>query len=271
MAFIAWNHHPTRVMGIVWCGALLDADGHRLGAVPALVAMAIRRRAAAPAAGWPSRRRLAMPSSKRRGDNGALCAAPENLCCSTACGQKCEACSMARTGQPDGTCAPVLTGQDPEGECVALGGCGTAPGKCRCEDGVKNGDETDVDCGGPTCPACGLGQTCGTPADCASAISTCVTGICCESACLGECRACTVAGICAELPAGSAHAKCAANKACGPAGSGCIGKAGTACSIYYMCLSNVCTGGLCAKSALGKPCSGTADCAAGTCQNLICQ
>ena len=29
-----------------------------------------------------------------------------------------------------------------------------------CTDGVQNGDETDVDCGGTACPACGVGQRC---------------------------------------------------------------------------------------------------------------
>jgi hypothetical protein len=39
-----------------------------------------------------------------------------------------------------------------------------APG---CGDMVKNGNETDTDCGG-TCPPCMIGDTCSVPADCAS-------------------------------------------------------------------------------------------------------
>ena len=35
------------------------------------------------------------------------------------------------------------------------------------DDGVKNGDETDVDCGG-SCGGCGYGQACGGPGDCAA-------------------------------------------------------------------------------------------------------
>ena len=41
-----------------------------------------------------------------------------------------------------------------------------------CTDGVKNGDETDIDCGGgsymgfPACPPCNPGQKCNVPSDC---------------------------------------------------------------------------------------------------------
>ena len=43
----------------------------------------------------------------------------------------------------------------------------TAP---TCMDHVKNGKETDVDCGGPDCPACGTGKACLVVGDCASGI-----------------------------------------------------------------------------------------------------
>ena len=37
-----------------------------------------------------------------------------------------------------------------------------------CSDGVRNGDETDVDCGGKTCPKCSNGKECDVAADCSS-------------------------------------------------------------------------------------------------------
>lgn len=96
-------------------------------------------------------------------------------------------------------------GEDARNEC---GGCATLPGtvgevcgdcsthvyecdggevlRCTtevacppCEDGTRNGDETDVDCGG-SCPACPLGDDCSTPSDCAS--GACETGVCVEAA-----------------------------------------------------------------------------------------
>ena len=56
-------------------------------------------------------------------------------------------------------------------------------GACEMDDcgsGAKDGDETDVDCGGPTCNAlgktCWEGNACGSPEDCAS--TACVGGTC---------------------------------------------------------------------------------------------
>src|SRR5256885_7165918 len=41
------------------------------------------------------------------------------------------------------------------------------PPKPACDDGIKNGAETDIDCGG-ICKACALGSACAAPADCRS-------------------------------------------------------------------------------------------------------
>lgn len=48
--------------------------------------------------------------------------------------------------------------------CAAEPQCAPAPATCT--DGQKNGAETDVDCGGGSCPACGLGQACEQKRDC---------------------------------------------------------------------------------------------------------
>jgi hypothetical protein len=45
-------------------------------------------------------------------------------------------------------------------------------GVASCANGVRDGDETDVDCGGKTCPACANGRSCGLPADCVSRACT---------------------------------------------------------------------------------------------------
>jgi hypothetical protein len=45
-----------------------------------------------------------------------------------------------------------------------------------CKDGVKDGMESDVDCGGTTCPACAAGKHCGAASDCAS--MACSAGVC---------------------------------------------------------------------------------------------
>jgi hypothetical protein len=70
------------------------------------------------------------------------------------------------------------------------------PPLCAAPDGIKNGTETGVDCGGP-CNRCGNGQGCATQHDCLSAF--CANGVCqecapglCGSDSNGPC-ACTVA------------------------------------------------------------------------------
>lgn len=41
-----------------------------------------------------------------------------------------------------------------------------------CDDALKNGDETDVDCGGATCEPCALGLQCERAGDCESGVCT---------------------------------------------------------------------------------------------------
>lgn len=55
-----------------------------------------------------------------------------------------------------------------------------APPAPTCSDGIKNGSETGVDCGG-TCQRCATGQGCTSPNDCASAF--------CSG---GSCQTCTM-------------------------------------------------------------------------------
>src|SRR2546421_263374 len=107
---------------------------------------------------------------------------------------------------------------------IAAGGCGLdenaggdagpgCDGTCagsttaRCDDGVRNGDETGVDCGG-SCPRCQDGAGCRISADCVD--DTCKGGMCGPAACVdgikdqdesdvdcgGICKGCTAGRIC---------------------------------------------------------------------------
>lgn len=53
-----------------------------------------------------------------------------------------------------------------------------------CEDGLKNQQETDIDCGGPACKHCLVGQTCIADSDCGS--QNCLAGRCAAS--VGYCE-----------------------------------------------------------------------------------
>jgi hypothetical protein len=81
------------------------------------------------------------------------------------CGGSCDPCNL---GQACLVSADCTEGTCEEGVCTII----VAP---SCEDGLQNGDETDVDCGG-TCGPCEEGESCNVDADCA--VGTCDSGIC---------------------------------------------------------------------------------------------
>jgi hypothetical protein len=53
-----------------------------------------------------------------------------------------------------------------------------------CQDGVKNGNESDIDCGG-TCPRCTAGQICNSRDDCTTGL--CVAGACAQCVVTADC------------------------------------------------------------------------------------
>jgi hypothetical protein len=93
-----------------------------------------------------------------------------------------------------------------------------------CDNEVKDGRETDVDCGGG-CPACEVGKGCGADADCAS--QYCASGTCATNSCDDE-----------VLNGGEAGVDCG-----GPCPERC--PEGTTCSQGDDCASGICLGGTC--------------------------
>jgi hypothetical protein len=87
----------------------------------------------------------------------------------------------------------------------------TLEGTCvpSCSDGDRNGDETDIDCGG-SCGGCGTGLECNTASDCTS-------GVCASGTCSGP--TCTDGAQNGDETAidcgGSCPADCAINDGCG--------------------------------------------------------
>ena len=94
------------------------------------------------------------------------------------------ACSLSglADGTPDASSSAGAAGLSGSGgaggsPCEGGAGCGsggTGAGE-SCSDQIKNGTETDVDCGG-TCPGCTLDRACSTPSDCRS--NGCEAGQC---------------------------------------------------------------------------------------------
>ena len=101
----------------------------------------------------------------------------DHVCCDAAC-NGCDACTQSATGQPDGTCAPVKLGGDPNHACAATPGdtC-DGQGACLCHNSKQDAGETGVDCGNATCGGCTTWH-CG---GCAI-----VAGDCCD-----QCKSCS--------------------------------------------------------------------------------
>jgi hypothetical protein len=109
----------------------------------------------------------------------AVCDAVAMTCSAPSCTDKVKNGAETDVDCGGGTCPKCadtkacLAGTDcVDAVCDAVAKTCTAP---SCTDGIKNGTESDVDCGG-TCTGCALGKTCTTAADCNKADCTGAVG-----------------------------------------------------------------------------------------------
>ncbi|MBI5509768.1 MAG: hypothetical protein HY903_13520 [Deltaproteobacteria bacterium] len=199
------------------------------------------------------------------------------------CGGSCGGC---------GATGCVLPSDCASGVCGIGNSCANPPCQCQaptCADGVQNGDETDVDCGGAcvqvangakTCPA---GATCDGPGDCASgvcaapglcALPTCSdqvkngseTGVDCGGSCSAEGKTCadgTPCGTGADCQSGICDGICVpphcangtpdggeTDQDCGGPDCAACGD-GLSCALPRDCDSGVCGAG---NSCASPPC-----------------
>jgi hypothetical protein len=139
-----------------------------------------------------------------------------------------------------------------------------------CANVVKDGDETDVGCGGTHCPKCADGLVCAVPADCVS--NTCNSGKCIS------CMDAVQNGSESDVDCGgTCAAKCADGKICNAAGDCMSGKcSGGKCISCSDTIKNGtetdvdCGGGCPNKCALGKDCGGGGDCTSTFCAEGVC-
>jgi len=166
-----------------------------------------------------------------------------------------------------GTCTIYGNGTDPDNECTnpPADVCNGA-NACRCHDGVQNGTETQIDCGG-TCGGCPLGSPCGTGTDCNSGF--CTDGVCCNAACNGTCEACDLGGsvsACTPYAAGTDP-----ETECNP--DVCGGTSACRCSNGVQDGAETaidCGGGTCNDCPQGSPCLVGSDCTTGFCADGLC-
>jgi RHS repeat-associated protein len=220
-------------------------------------------------------------------DPGGACDDPgdcaTDLCCAAGeCGGPSCSCSSAAQCAPGldcsgGTCQSHCALNPHAPECIPA----------TCSDGVKDGNETDVDCGG-ACPGCTTDHRCNTASDCGS-------GLVCGShngACFDKTREDSVCwpAQCANgvdpSECGSANSPCGQNCSCA---QGCDAQAttntcasGEACvkglgpefklGTRDVCLSSACPSddpAYCGDPSklCGTDCICTPDCSKATCQN----
>src|SRR5438874_2598746 len=123
--------------------------------------------------------------------------------------------AIAGCGNPDQAASDGMSladgGADDKKDGAPMPGADATPASPWCTDGVHNGSETDVDCGGP-CSPCANTKACSHAADCASGV--CVKGACAAPSCGDGLRN----GNETDLDCGGACAACPAGQACAVAG-----------------------------------------------------
>jgi hypothetical protein len=176
------------------------------------------------------------PAGDARGtacDADADCATghcADGFCCDAGCAGGCQACVSSKTGQPNGTCAGVLAGTDPDDEC--------AKGDTLCGlDGTCNGAGSCLFAGPNT--------------ECAD--ETCVDG---EYTAAARCDG---MGSCVS-PAPLACETCA-NNTCEKT---CAATAG--CPDGFYCEASACV----AKKVNGAPSEATDECTSAQCTDGVC-
>ncbi|MCE7892594.1 MAG: hypothetical protein DYH12_23295, partial [Sorangiineae bacterium PRO1] len=209
----------------------------------------------------------------------AVCIA--NICATPTCGDGAK--NGDETGVDcGGACVTSQSKTCKDGDgCVAAADCQSGicigiPKTCAaptCVDGVKNGGETDLNCGGGSCPECEDGKQCLAAGDCTS-------GVCTGNVCqVPKCDDTVKNGSETDQDCGSACPKCADTKVCAAA---------TDCQ-SGVCLGNKCQaptcadavqngtetgvdcGGSCSKGcAIGADCTVGADCSSGLCASQKC-
>lgn len=165
-------------------------------------------------------------------------------------------------------------------ECLAAADCMT--GVCAmdhtcapaaCADLLKNGSETDVDCGGPVCGKCATGKVCALGSDCMEGVCDPATLTCSASTCMDKVKN----GMETDVDCGGPTCDdCLTGKACASP-TDCVSLVCSGNPLVCQapsCMDNVknqdetdvdCGGAVCNDCANGKLCLGAGDCVSGVC------
>jgi len=201
------------------------------------------------------------------GSPGTTPAVAGTPCTSDTGGQLCDGAGSCVECLHDADCPPDHT-------CGVLGTCMGSP----CMDGVLDGAETDVDCGGGTCPTCAGGKACKVGSDCDTGACDAIMHTCLASMCFDQQKD----GNETDVDCGGACAGCPVGKVCF-SDQDCATQACDALTL--LCVADQCgdhqldghetdvdCGGVaCPPCAAGKACMFDADCGSGHCDNATHQ
>lgn len=196
-------------------------------------------------------------------------ASPVGTACASGGGQLCDGA---------GSCVECLMNGDcMSGVCSAGGTCAPA----ECGDGMQNGDETDVDCGGPVCGKCPADKACMAASDCIDGVCDDMLKLCLMATCMDGVKNAMESDVDCGGPA---CADCDPGQGCGnPADctSGVCSGNPLVCQAPT-CMDAVengdetdvdCGGPTCAECADGEGCATGDDCTSGVCSGdpSVCQ
>jgi hypothetical protein len=213
-------------------------------------------------------------------DNGGVVCDGFGSCTSMHCADKLQDADETDVDCGGGTCPACPLGDmcKVDGDCTS-GACDSISLTCvasECSDHTKDGMETDVDCGGGTCPACPLGDMCKVDGDCTSTACDAISLTCVASECGdhlkdgmetdvdcggGACPSCTIGKVC------KVDADCS-SRACDALSLTCVA---SQCNDHLkdgMETDVDCGGGTCATCAVGKKCKTDGDCASNACDSI---
>lgn len=192
----------------------------------------------------------------------------DGVCCDSPCTAQCQACDVVGFA---GICTNVI-GEPPHGTrtaCSPFLQCGTS-GACSTGCASDAACATGNYCGSTSCyPKKGNGTGCAANNECTSGF--CATGMCCDSACTGQCDSCNLtgkAGTCSPVTGPPESGK----PACGLGFQCQAGACAPSCTTDLQCAaSHYCSGGTClAKKPLGSTCTTTSECASFNCVDGYC-
>jgi len=219
--------------------------------------------------------------------SGGDCPPPQDLAPGASCDD-----SIKGPDETDSDCGGVcgstcVAGQSclGDGDCAASLFCPPSSLRCAavsCGDGVRNGSELLIDCGGGSCPGCADGSACSANADCSSGVcdanARCASPSCSDGVrngreadvdCSGGCPGCATGRVCAEA------ATCA---------SGVCSGTGCAAGVTECCQAPTCSdrvhnglevgvdcGGPCGLCPIDATCTANAECQSGFCQDGSCE